>query len=137
MREYPSYRSSRHLPAFIASQGVTESMAEHPHSVRDGDGMSAIGALENVISRLAGTRHKQAERITFDPASGAAIIPASLDRKIENAIRRSARQIAFRLYFGRLGLEVRIFSFEARRASLKLRRDLSRFLANNAFSRHW
>jgi hypothetical protein len=84
------------------------------------DGLvTAQGAPEYIVSRLAGNGGDGRPLAFFDPTPGTKVITPDLDRKIRKALRRAARQIALRLFFRSLLLKPSNFAVELRYARLK------------------
>jgi hypothetical protein len=98
--------------------------------------MAALRAFENIFARDTRLRHKGRSRITFDPATGAAIVPADIDAIIRKALSRSARRFALRAKIVSYRLSIQIFFVERRRALLLARGDLRRFLVKHSAYRH-
>jgi hypothetical protein len=78
-------------------------------------------------------RQQPLARISFDPTTGALIVPPDLDRKICKAIKGVVRYVKLCLRFRREILRFEVFQFEARCMLIKARRDLARFLRNYVF----
>jgi hypothetical protein len=92
--------------------------------VLDDSLVTAQGASEYIVSRLAGDRDDGRPLAFFDPTSGTKVITPDLDRKIRKALRRAARQIALHLFFRSLLLKPGHFVVELRYARLKATRYL-------------
>jgi len=99
--------------------------------MRDGDPISAVSAFKDVFASGTRFRQKGGSRITFDPATGATIIPIELGMITGKALKRSARGIAFRAYLFRTRLSLKIFLMKRRSALFLTRRHLCRLEAKN------